>query len=416
MRPRLSQVLPGFCTLLALLAWHPAPVQAAPDQIVSKRMRILSAERYQALRDEWKAYTKAHPGDPHGWTQLALASRYSDAPCPEYVGYAETALRLDPNDAGACAALGSFRAFTECGANPDDPSGAIRLLERALELDPSLEVPRLTLWVLHITQGRSAEAEADLRGQLEHGLMPEPLVDFGYNLLVGVEPNAIILTNGDSDTYPPLAVQAARGFRTDVAIVNVPLLNTQQYRRELRNGRLAVPVPLLDAEIRSGQAKRAVAGLVENLKKEGWRRPLYLAVTVDQTQTPIMNELSLEGLVYRVLPGDRKGAEVRIDRERLTRNLDQLYRLESTTSLGVNWEAWSAVRQIVKNYAGARVQLATALAAAHDLAGARGQMVRALELCEFHTDRDGGRQMVALWARWDPRSPQLERWKEKFDR
>lgn len=414
MRPRLPRALPGACMLLMLLAWLPSPGLAAPERIVSKRMRVLSAERYRELRSEWKAYAEAHPADPLGWTELACAARFAGAPCSEYLPYVEKAVRLDPDDANACATLGSLKALSDCGGDPDDPDESIHLLERAVRLDPTLEEPRPSLWVMHVAQGRQSDADADLRGQLERGFFPEPLVDFGHNLLVGLEPNAILLTNGDNDTYPPLALQVGRGFRTDVAVVNVGLLNALRYRRVMRNGRLAVPVPLLETETGGPLAAKAVAGLVENLKKDGWKRPLYLAVTVDRTQAPILNALSLEGLVYRVLPRNREGLE--IDRERLTRNLAGRYRLESATSLGVDWEAWSAVKQLVKNYGAARVQLATALAAAHDLAGSREQMVRALELCEFHGDRDGGRQLVAMWARGDPRAPQLARWKEKFDR
>ncbi len=400
------------CALAICLAGGPVAAAPTPERIVSWRMRILPRERYVALQNEWRAYAKAHPRDPLGWTELAKAERYAGAPCEEYIKYAEKAVRLAPNDAGACAALGEYRWSMRCPGQPDDPSEAARLLDRALKLDPNLDAPHYSLWVIRLSQGRRQEAEAHLRALLDRGFMPEPLVDVGYNLLVGVEPNAIVLTNGDNDTYPPLALQAARGYRTDVAIVNLSLLNTEWYRRSLKDGPLAVPVPLLERKEPGVQSPQAVTGLIESLRKAGWKRPLYLAVTVNLEGYSFPNKLSLEGLVYRVLPGAGSGVE--IDPERLALNLDKRYRLESATSLAVNWQAWSSLRGLMANYATARAQLAAALAAAGNLADARAQMARALDLSDFQKDKPLGRRLIDGWSRWDSGSQELTRWKERF--
>jgi hypothetical protein len=155
-----------------------------------------------------------------------------------------------------------------------------------------------------------------------------------------------------------------------------------------------------------------VHGLIENLDRAGWKQPLYISVTVDLKSYPMANKLSMEGVVYRVLPASGGGVE--IDRERLAQNLGGRYRLESATSLAVDWKAWAGVGRLVCNYASARGHLATALAAAGDRAGARAQMERALDLCRFHHASSLGRELLEEWERWDTGSDELARWRKEL--
>ncbi len=70
--------------------------------------------------------------------------------------------------------------------------------------------------------------------------------DYGRNLLETCEPNAILITAGDSDTFPIWYLQMVEGFRTDVIAMNYPLLNTSWRLHSLLKYQPDLPWSLTD--------------------------------------------------------------------------------------------------------------------------------------------------------------------------
>ena len=197
--------------------------------------------------------------------------------------------------------------------------------------------------------------------------------DYGYNLLNSCEPNGIIFTNGDNDTFPLWYLQEVENLRKDVKVVNLSLLNTPWYIDQLMeqepklnfdfsNESFSEDIYLLDPWYATESAfnlcskefdenpwnnlecdlqvedrtlsfniKPTLIGrllrvqdymILKIIHDIGYDRPIYFAATVaTNNQLGLERYLVMEGMTYRLSKNVNKNVDYVINYDKMKKNL-----------------------------------------------------------------------------------------------
>ena len=238
----------------------------------------------------------------------------------EAVETAEKALSVDPCNAFALVVIAeSVNPIVGTWEGSDSDRTWHQVVE-AVRCDSTDGSAWLILWGEALHRGNVPMMRQAERKMIETGFLTEAVLSYSRWTLKALPKNAILITNGDMDTYPTYAVQRVEGFRPDVAVVNRGLLTEDWYARYLRDHE-GVSMPFDDATLAQIVATRDEAGnlvtlsdrifqrWIEQARTEEFRRPIAIAATVSESYyAPYRDHLTSAGafLLWSAKPaGDR---------------------------------------------------------------------------------------------------------------
>jgi tetratricopeptide (TPR) repeat protein len=330
MRPHAASIVTLCLILIATLA----PLSwSQPPTVPKLTDRALDKASYVELAKQWKQYIEKNGESVDALINLGMAHEYSHQKEAALIA-ARRAAEIGPDHPNALAYLAKLLAVHDI-----DEAEAIRLLERCISIQPDHELGLISLATIYLKRGELDTADKIFKTIFEQKIIHRPLQDFAYNMLVGMPEGSALITNGDSDTFPALVLQAGMGFRKDVAVINRHLMQIDSYSDAIYD---RYPALKPKGDIQSDDLRAKSIELLEKMVDDG-NIEVHFALSVNLSDLGFSPELVCDGLTQR-------SSKTGLTANEVAALFLETYRLDSATDWNFAWDLVPGVSHLLSNY------------------------------------------------------------------
>ena len=255
-----------------------------------------SAEWYRAQESLWRAKVEKNPKNEEAWNNYYRAARYGGWE-NDMAGHAE---HLDSIVEAMCKAIpntytASVVKFKNNGYAADNPG-----MGAAIDMRPDAVVDYPSFVSYLMQTGDYERMTGVLKRWYNCGEYSPALLNYAYNELVGLAPDAIIFVHGDTPTYSALMLKYGKGMRPDITIVNVDFMAFYKEYREHIEKKLGLPSfsdRVDDGTYTFGNSYSDATDAVYRHVIENCNRPVYFSSLMEMPK--FTDRLYSEGLVMR---------------------------------------------------------------------------------------------------------------------
>ena len=209
-----------ICFVLILLHTHrafPQPPETTPQQVYRYCYVINPKAWYQNQEKLWKLELSRNPRNEDAWYNYFFAARYGWTDVKGRTLTRETLMDSIYQEMGKAIPNSWVYHYTHYYNYATDFSR----LEKAYQINPSIPDLYWEFIKQYALTGQDEKKRSFCKKLYASQDISTGIYNINYNMLNSAARNAILFTNGDTDTYPAWVLQEAKGIRNDVLILTM---------------------------------------------------------------------------------------------------------------------------------------------------------------------------------------------------
>ena len=276
----------NYILYIALFCLSFSSFAQQPEQIKKITVESKDAAYYKQQMELWKEYLNTHKQEENAWYNYFLSTRYYNSTLQMPYEESKSKMLLLFDEMGKAIPNTFTYNLTKSWDMGVWDKDSFEYILKAYQLKPADPQVLIELIVRYEVYGPAEKRTEFVKKYYDLQVDSPELLNVCYNLMASLEPNAIVFTEGDNDTFPLWMLQDALNIRKDVIVLNTSLICLDEYRERIfkEHGIILPADTINELKIGVGNVKKSIVMLnkIVEVLATYTQRPIYISHTVDE--------------------------------------------------------------------------------------------------------------------------------------